>query len=197
MFPCSQSVQGGHIGSVRGQKKKLLYRKSKDVRLGRGQWCGCWESLCLITTFFYRLRPPIVHFSYPPFSVSFSVRRGPNWLHQAKAGRQAEGWSVKLVNHFPFSLRTAVDWWERPLCPPSQPASKFAASPFQWMAACRGGRRRRKRGFNTSNVSMFTRTRAADHVVKPKTELATTFICDKLCFAENWEEWYRTSKAER
>lgn len=33
-----------------------------------------------------------------------------NWLRQAKAGRQAEGWGIKLVNHFLFSLRTAVDW---------------------------------------------------------------------------------------
>lgn len=33
-----------------------------------------------------------------------------NWLCKAKAGRQAEGWSIKLVNHFLFSLRTAVDW---------------------------------------------------------------------------------------
>lgn len=67
-----------------------------------------------------------------------------NWLWGAKAGRQAEGRSIKLVNHFLFSLRTAVDWWERPLCPPSQPASKFAASPFQCMTACCGGRRRKR-----------------------------------------------------
>lgn len=52
------------------------------------------------------------------------------------------------------------------------------------MAARRGGRRKKK-GFNTSNVSTFTHIRAADHVVKPKTELATTFIHDKLCFVEN------------
>lgn len=29
---------------------------------------------------------------------------------QRLAGRQAEGWSIKLLNHFLFSLRTAVDW---------------------------------------------------------------------------------------
>lgn len=42
--------------------------------------------------------------------------------------RRAEGWSAKLLNHFLVSLRTAVDWPERPLCPPSRPASQQMCS---------------------------------------------------------------------
>lgn len=70
----------------------------------------------------------------------------------------AEGWSTKPVNHFLFSLRTAVDWRERPLCAPSRPASqqmrRVAPS-----GAClhRGGRRREaKKMTDRPNASALT-----------------------------------------
>lgn len=100
-----------------------------------------WEHLI---TAVFRQEFAILLFSLFPWSQFHSLYEECrlNWLCKAKAGRQAEGWSIKLVNHFLFSLRTAVDWWERPLCPPSQPASKFAASPFQCMSTCCGARKR-------------------------------------------------------
>lgn len=87
-------------------------------------------------------------------SVSFSVSAAPTKLAARSKGREGRlrAWSIKLVNHFLFSLRTAVDWWERPLCPPSQPASKFAASPLQ----CRTASCRRGRGRNSFASSMLT-----------------------------------------
>lgn len=144
MFPCSQSVQGGCIGSVWGGEKTVILQIQ---RCTAGQRSVMWVLREPVSHYYIFFQTSIVPFSPSLLlvSVSFSVWRGSNWLHRAKAGRQAEGWSVKLVNHFLFSLRTAVDWWERPLCPPSQPASKFAASPIQWMAARRGGRRRGKK----------------------------------------------------
>lgn len=78
-------------------------------------------------------------------------------LCQAKAGGRAESRSVKLVNHFLFSLRTAVDWRERPLCPPSPPASQQMCR-FTPSGAClqRGRKtRRRKNDLNPSNASAF------------------------------------------
>lgn len=134
-----------------GTTGKLLYGKYEDAKTrwrslmwalkkSMSHYYSFWTLACYLLFFFFSplLFPSLV-------SVSFSVR-GVNWLREAKAGGQAEGWSIKLVNHFLFSLRTAVDWWERPLCPPSQPASKFAASPFQCMTACCGERRRKKGG---------------------------------------------------
>lgn len=53
------------------------------------------------------LSPFFIFFSFP--GLSFILRR-LNWLCEAKAGGQAEVWSIKPVNHFLFSLRTAVDW---------------------------------------------------------------------------------------
>lgn len=62
----------------------------------------------------------------------------------ARLGR-AEGWSAKQINHFLFSLRTAVDWRERPLCAPSRPASQQTRrfAPFRCMFALRTAAERR------------------------------------------------------
>lgn len=74
-------------------------------------WSAAWtprESLLLVATYFLRLS----------FLWSLLLLPVPG------RGRRAASRSVKLVNHFLFSLRTAVDWRERPLCPPSPPASQ-------------------------------------------------------------------------
>lgn len=85
------------------------------------------ENLLLVATYFLRLS----------FLWSLLLPPVPG------KGRRAESRSVKLVNHFLFSLRTAVDWRERPLCPPSPPASQRMCC-FTPSGAClqRGGRRR-------------------------------------------------------
>lgn len=117
-------------------RKSLIWQ----IQGCKAQRCGYWR----ILFFFYLFSLWLSFFSPFLWSWCHSLYEDDrlNWLRRAKAGRQAEGWNIKLVNHFLFSLRTAVDWWERPLCPPSQPACKFAASLFQKTTARRGGWRR-------------------------------------------------------
>ena len=151
-FPVRNLFRGDCVAMeslLSGIKKKM-----GDASLRGGQWCGCWEDSCLITTVFRTvarylllllLLLCLLFFPWSQLPSPYEECR-VNWLCKAKAGGRAEGWSIKLVNHFLFSLRTAVDWRERPLCPPSQPASKFAASPFQCMTACCGGEEEERKG---------------------------------------------------
>lgn len=96
-----------------GEKKRALRRNSKMQDAVEVSNVGANRTRVSLLHFFLP-RPWLSFIFFPPlFAFAFHPVCGEsrqNWLRQAKAGRQAEGRSIRLVNHFLFSLGTAVDW---------------------------------------------------------------------------------------
>lgn len=119
----------------------LFCRKHKEPR---SPWrSAAWtprENLFLVAAYFLRLSALV-------FVIAACARL-----------ERAEGCSAKLVNHFLFSLRTAVDWPERPLCAPSRPASQQTRR-FAPSAVClhRGRRRGGKNDSHHPDASALAR----------------------------------------
>lgn len=105
-------------------------------------------------------------------------RGGRGKLAAWSKGRRAERWSIKLANHFLFSLRTAVDWWKK-ASPSSQSASKricrFGPS-SSWLHVVEGTRHEGENGSNMFNASMLL-----DYIVNWNKSSGTV-----LCKNKSW-----------